>query len=165
MALLTKSVCCFEGLLIIPRVKKNSRMMLNDFRQQIYQYFHCLNLFMIFVQLLVCSVVDNDRKFVKTKRKTSWLVSSPTKFQWNRHMRRNRVCYWCSYRVFTSSVIYNWTENSKMNCLMVTLSKPLSSHRSSKNQSNACIISVYIWKCFFKKRFQWTTEHTYLKKT
>lgn len=83
IGLLTKLSCFFEESPIIPWENKNSRMMLNDFRRQIYQYFHCSNLFMIFVQLLARSVVNNDRKFVKAKRKTSWLVSSPTKFQWN----------------------------------------------------------------------------------
>ena len=58
----------------------------------------------------VCLVIDHRwrQNVVRTKK---W------------HTRRSRVCYWCSYRILTSSVIYYWTDARQLGIYLIYIIK------------------------------------------
>ena len=73
----------------------------------------------------VCSVIDH-RGGQNVERTKKW------------HMRRSRVCHWCSYHILTSSVIYYWTDTWQLGIYLLDIQ----SYEYCKNWKH---VSLQIW--------------------
>jgi len=64
------------------------------------------------VRPCVCSAIDHK-----------WRQNVERTKKW--HTRRSRVCYWCSYHILTSSVIYYWTDARQHGIYLLNIFLPL----------------------------------------